>query len=96
MGDGLTIKLCPKVVHLFPNMMIKKIKNSHFLACDVKNVEKVEQAGNGNFSPGDDKLSAEKNLTTRLKKNFHSIIPHKISGKVIKFQGRSSTGWLTA
>ena len=48
------------MLHISKDCLVEESVHEH-----AKNVETVEQAGNGNFPPGDDKLPAEKKLTAR-------------------------------
>ena len=48
------------MLHISKNCLVEESVHEH-----AKNVETVEQAGNDNFLPGDNKLLAEKKLTAR-------------------------------
>ena len=53
-------EVCYYLLHISKNCLVEESVHEH-----AKNVETVEQAGNDNFLPGDNKLLAEKKLTAR-------------------------------
>ena len=82
-------KVCYYLLHISKNCLVEEFVHEH-----GKNVETVEQAGNGIVHSVTTSYPLRKICPVKM--IFHSIIPHKISEKFIKSSGRNSTGWLTA